>query len=113
MSRSPTSSATSTRSRPRAASTRQEAWLDRTGRPLRLPEFIAELIEHIAFEAREDKRVDRRSGVSQRLPISVLENVISNAERRTITTKEKTVVPRMSDVYAALPAITGNRKSVV
>src|SRR5438132_3009163 len=90
-----------------AAITRQEAWLDRTGRPLRLPEFIAELIEHIAFEAREDKRVDRRSGVSQRLPISVLENVISNAERRTITTKEKTVVPRVSDVYAALPAITG------
>src|SRR5216117_3006945 len=89
------------------AITRQEAWLDRTGRPLRLPEFIAELIEHIAFEAREDKRVDRRSGVSQRLPISVLENVISNAERRTIATKEKTVVPRVSDVYAALPAITG------
>src|SRR5712691_6797515 len=90
-----------------AAITRQEAWLDRNGRPLRLPEFIAELIEHIAFEAREDKRVDRRSGVSQRLPISVLENVISNAERRTIATKEKTVVPRVSDVYAALPAITG------
>src|SRR2546422_516577 len=90
-----------------AAITRQEAWLDRNGRPLRLPEFIAELIEHVAFEAREDKRVDRRSGVSQRLPISVLENVISNAERRTIATKEKTVVPRVSDVYAALPAITG------
>src|SRR6058998_631602 len=90
-----------------AAITRQEAWLDRNGRPLRLPEFIAELIEHVAFEAREDKRVDRRSGVWQRLPISVLENVISNAERRTIATKEKTVVPRVSDVYAALPAITG------
>jgi len=51
--------------------------------------------------------VDRRSGVSQRLPISVLDNVVSNAERRTITTKERTVVPRVSDVYAALPAITG------
>jgi magnesium chelatase subunit I len=68
---------------------------------------MAELIERIAFEAREDKRVDRRSGVSQRLPISVLDNVVSNAERRTIVTKEKTVVPRISDVYAALPAITG------
>jgi len=51
--------------------------------------------------------VDRRSGVSQRLPISVLDNVVSNAERRTIATKEKTIVPRISDVYAALPAITG------
>jgi len=90
-----------------AAITHQEAWLERNGRPLRLPDFIAELIERIAFEAREDKRVDRRSGVSQRLPISVLENVISNAERRTIATKEKTVVPRISDIYAALPAITG------
>ena len=90
-----------------AAITRQEAWLERTGRPLKLPDFVAELIERVAFEAREDKRVDRRSGVSQRLPISVLENVVSNAERRTVTTKEKTVVPRISDIYAALPAITG------
>src|SRR5919198_4912792 len=89
------------------AITRQEAWLERNGRPLKLPDFILELTERVAFEAREDKRVDRRSGVSQRLPISVLENVISNAERRSIVTKEKTVVPRVSDLYAALPAITG------
>ncbi len=88
------------------AITRQESWLERNGRPLKLPDFMLELIERIAFEAREDKRVDRRSGVSQRLPISVLENVVSNAERRSIVTKEKTVVPRVSDVYAALPAIT-------
>jgi magnesium chelatase subunit I len=51
--------------------------------------------------------VDKRSGVSQRLPISVLENVVSNAERRATVNKEKTVVPRISDVYAAIPAITG------
>jgi magnesium chelatase subunit I len=92
-----------------AAITRQEAWVERDGggRPIRVPDFIEELIERIAFEAREDKRVDRRSGVSQRLPISVLESVVSNAERRTIATKERAVVPRVSDVYAALPAITG------
>jgi magnesium chelatase subunit I len=90
-----------------AAITRQEAWVERDGRPIRVPDFIEELIERIAFEAREDKRVDRRSGVSQRLPISVLDNVVSNAERRTIATKERSVVPRVSDVYAALPAITG------
>src|SRR5205809_556 len=90
------------------AITQQEAWVERNGaRSVRVPDFMAELIERIAFEAREDKRVDRRSGVSQRLPISVLDNVLSNAERRTILTKEKTVVPRISDVYAALPAITG------
>src|SRR5437762_5724348 len=90
------------------AITQQEAWVERNGaRSVRVPDFMAELIERIAFEAREDKRVDRRSGVSQRLPISVLDNVVSNAERRTIATKEKSVVPRVSDVYAALPAITG------
>src|SRR5213592_1336082 len=90
------------------AITQQEAWVDRNGaRSVRVPDFMAELIERIAFEAREDKRVDRRSGVSQRLPISVLDNVLSNAERRSIIAKEKAVVPRISDVYAALPAITG------
>ena len=89
------------------AITKQEAWVERDGRPIRIPEFIEELIERVAFEAREDKRVDRRSGVSQRLPISVLDSVVSNAERRTIVTKERAVVPRVSDVYAALPAITG------
>src|SRR5213078_2691062 len=90
-----------------AAITQQEAWTARNGRPVRVPDFITELVERVAFEAREDKRVDKRSGVSQRLPIAVLENVISNAERGAIVTKEKSVVPRVSDVYAALPAITG------
>jgi magnesium chelatase subunit I len=90
-----------------ATITQQEAWLDRGNRQVRVPDFMAELVERVAFEAREDKRVDRRSGVSQRLPISLLENVVSNAERRAIETKDKAAVPRVSDVYAALTAITG------
>jgi len=89
------------------AITAQEAWLQRGGRPVQVPDFIAEMVERVAFEARGDKRVDKRSGVSQRLPISVLENAISSAERRATANREKTVVPRVSDVYAALPAITG------
>src|SRR5499427_3070686 len=89
------------------AITDQEAWTRRNGHPLEVPEFIREIIEQTAFVAREDKRVDKRSGVSQRLPISVMENVISNAERRAIRSSEKLVVPRVSDIYAALPAITG------
>ena len=64
--------------------TAQEAWTDRGGRPLDIPDFVLEVIERVAFEAREDKRVDKRSGVSQRLPISVLENAVSNAERRAV-----------------------------
>ena len=87
--------------------TRQEAWADRDHRPVRVPDFIAELVERIAFEARTDRRVDRRSGVSQRLPITVMENVVSNAERRTVFVGDEEVVPRVSDIYAALPAITG------
>lgn len=69
--------------------------------------FVSEVVEQIAFIAREDKRVDKRSGVSQRLPISCMENVISNAERRALRDHEKVVVPRICDIYSALPAITG------
>src|SRR5512134_3735539 len=87
--------------------TRQEAWVERGTLPVDLPDFVLEVIERVAFEAREDKRVDKRSGVSQRMPISVLENVVSNAERRTIQVGEDEVVPRIADIYAALPAITG------
>ena len=87
--------------------TRQEAWTARDGKPVRVPDFIGEVIERIAFEARTDKRIDRRSGVSQRMPITVLENVISNAERRALQHGEAEVVPRIADVYAALSAITG------
>lgn len=88
--------------------TRQEAWLNRGAeRLVRIPEFLSELVERVAFEARADKRIDARSGVSQRLPITLLENVVSNAEQRAIRLGETEVVPRVADLYAALPAITG------
>ncbi len=64
-------------------------------------------MEQLAFSAREDKRVDKRSGVSQRLPISVMENVLSNAERRALRNGESVAVPRVLDIYAAMPSITG------
>jgi magnesium chelatase subunit I len=87
--------------------TSQEAWTARTGLPVRIPEFLSEVVERIAFEARTDKRIDRRSGVSQRMPITVIENMVSNAERRAIMLGETEIVPRLSDVLAALPSITG------
>jgi magnesium chelatase subunit I len=101
------------------AITAQEAWLDREierenerevdhqGSRLQIPKYVQEVIERIAFAARDDKKIDKRSGVSQRLPISAIENVVSNAERRALTHNEKLIVPRISDIYAALPAITG------
>jgi magnesium chelatase subunit I len=89
--------------------TRQEAWTDRFEDSDRLvvPEFIREVVEQIAFEARDDNHVDKHSGVSQRMPITVMESVISNAERRALLTGEEFVVPRISDVYAAIPSMTG------
>ena len=90
--------------------TRHEAWIERedfAGFTVEIPEFIAETIEQIAFEARDDQRIDKRSGVSQRFPITVTEAMISNAERRALVTNEPEIVPRISDIYAALPAMTG------
>ena len=90
------------------AITAQEAWLDRPSPiAVRIPEYIKQVAEHLAFLAREDKRVDKRSGVSQRLPISAIENVVSNAERRALRAKEDVAVPRILDIYSALPAVTG------
>ena len=87
--------------------TLQEAYTQRDGVPVEIPPFIAETVERVAFLARDDKRVDKRSGVSQRMPISALESAISNAERRALVTGEERIIPRIADVYAALPAITG------
>jgi magnesium chelatase subunit I len=88
--------------------TAQEAWLARGGAvPTQIPVFVAEVVEEIAFQARQDRRVDKRSGVSQRLPISAMENVVSNAERRALACGESPAVARVTDIYAALPSITG------
>jgi magnesium chelatase subunit I len=88
--------------------TTEEAWTRRDSvYRVDLPDYVRELVEEIAFQARDDKRVDKRSGVSQRLPISVLESVVSSAEQRAARTGEKCTVARVADVYAALPSITG------
>lgn len=88
--------------------TKQEAWTDRGAEfEVEVPDFIREIVEQIAFEARDDQRIDKRSGVSQRLPITAMEAVVSNSERRVLQTGENKIVPRISDVYAALPSMTG------
>jgi magnesium chelatase subunit I len=96
------------------AITEQEAWTARSYAPdvdtiqtIEIPHYIRQIVEGIAFTAREDKKVDKRSGVSQRLPISTMELVVSNAERRALIHGESVVVPRVGDIYAALPGITG------
>jgi magnesium chelatase subunit I len=98
------------------AITTQEAWLERRGSSrdgateaprAEIPAYVSEIVEEVAFQARQDRRVDKRSGVSQRLPISVMENVLSNAERRAVVAGEPVAVPRVTDLYAALPSMTG------
>lgn len=95
------------------AITAQEAWTSRStageagGLPVTVPIFVREIVEQLAFQARADQHVDRRSGVSQRLSITALENVVSNAERRAFLQGEPEVVPRVNDIYASLPSLTG------
>ncbi len=88
--------------------TAQEAWTSRDGkRRLEIPAYLREVVEETAFQAREDKRIDRRSGVSQRLPIACLENMVSSAEQRAVRNREAVVAARVADVYAAIPSMTG------
>jgi magnesium chelatase subunit I len=89
------------------AITAQEAWAVRGEAPIEIPQYIREVVEQVAFSARQDKKVDKRSGVSQRLPISTMELVVSNAERRALSNRETLSIPRVSDIYAAMPGITG------
>jgi magnesium chelatase subunit I len=90
------------------AITRQEAWTERSGGlAVEIPDYVREVVEEVAFQARADRKIDKRSGVSQRLPITTLELVVSNAERRALSSGEGLVVPRVTDLAAALPSITG------
>ncbi len=89
------------------AITEQEAWVARdAGTDVAVPLYVREVVEEIAFQARINKKIDGRSGVSQRMPITCLENVVSNAERRALASGEAPAA-RVTDVYAALPAMTG------
>ena len=88
--------------------TAQEAWVARDGTAgeVNVPSYVREVVEELAFQARSNKRIDGRSGVSQRMPITCLESVVSNAERRALEAGESPTA-RVTDVYAALPSMTG------
>ncbi|GAA4417181.1 magnesium chelatase [Nibrella viscosa] len=70
-------------------------------------DLIADLIEQVAFEARESEYVDSKSGVSARMTISAFENMLSSAERRALLNGEKETYVRIADLYGAVPAICG------
>src|SRR5215475_10240150 len=90
------------------AITAAEAWTGRDSNiQVEVPQYLRQLVEETAFQARDDKRVDKRSGVSQRLPISTMESLVSSAEQHSARVGEKCSVARIADLYAALPSITG------
>lgn len=89
------------------AITAQEAWTERPEGQILIPGYIQEIVERVAFEAREDRRIDAASGVSQRLPISLLELAVSAAEQRALQLEETVPVVRVPDIKAGLPAVTG------
>jgi len=89
------------------AITEQEAWIKRDGKDVVIPRYFREIVEQIAFEARKSEYVDQKSGVSARLTISAIENLVSNAERRTLQHGDRTVMPRLCDLTQVLPGLTG------
>ncbi len=87
--------------------TEQEAWTKRNGREIIIPAYFKEIIEQLAFEARKSEFVDQKSGVSARMTIAAMENLVSNAERRAILTNDGCLVPRICDLPHVLPGMTG------
>ena len=72
-----------------------------------LPSLAADLLEEISFEARQSEYIDEKSGVSARLSISALENLLSSAEQRLLRNNESKTTVRLSDFSSIVPAITG------
>ncbi|MCC7143093.1 MAG: magnesium chelatase [Candidatus Eisenbacteria bacterium] len=88
------------------AITIQEAWLDR-GPEIIVPRFMEEILEEIAFVARSSDSVDQSSGVSQRLSIRARELLVSAVERRVLLAPKEPRAPRLADLEAVVPAVTG------
>jgi len=96
------------------AITSQEAWVDRRGGvEVKIPQFMRELIEEVAIQARRSEYVDQNSGVSARLPIALIENLVSNAERRGLVTGETAVMTRICDLQHAVSAVSGKVELVL
>ena len=93
--------------------TQQEAWQNRSDEiSVHIPTIYREIIERTAFEARDSEYVDQKSGVSTRMTITALEQVISSAERRAILNNEQKTSVRIADIFHMVPALTGKLELV-
>jgi magnesium chelatase subunit I len=96
------------------AITTQESWVTRdAGIEVAVPSFMRELVEEVAIQARKSEYVDQNSGVSARLPIALIENLVSNAERRGLRTGEKRVLTRVCDLANAVSGVSGKVELVL
>jgi magnesium chelatase subunit I len=93
--------------------TKQESEkLDNRSCTVHVPELARDILEQIAFEARESEYIDHKSGVSARMSITAFENLISTAERRALLNKEKETTVRYSDLVGMIPSLTGKMELV-
>ena len=70
-------------------------------------DLLSTMLEQLAFSARESEYIDEKSGVSARLSITALENLISTAERRALLAGDEKTQGRITDFWGVVPAITG------
>jgi len=93
--------------------TKQEAkHTDNQLKLVEIPELLRDLVEQVVMEARNNEYVDHKSGVSARLSITALENLVSAAERRGLLNKEKKTTIRIGDLHGIIPSITGKIEMV-
>ena len=95
------------------AITKQEARIDKAGRAkIQVPEILEDFVELIAFKARESEYVDENSGVSARMSISAMENLVSTAERRMLKNGDDQTTARITDFWGIIPSLTGKLELV-
>lgn len=85
----------------------QEAKLPASPKPITVPWFIDDIVARVSHVARKSHVISQSSGVSVRLSIANYETVVANALRRTLRTKDATVVPRVSDLGAMVQSTQG------
>ena len=88
--------------------TEQEAKISKEDKAsILVPNLAKDLLEEVAFTARKSEYVDAKSGVSARLTISAMENLMAAAKLRLIETGSEKTTIRLVDFMSIIPSITG------
>jgi magnesium chelatase subunit I len=90
------------------AITEQEAKISQSDKAaIHIPELAKNLLEEVSFVARDSEYVDAKSGVSARLSISAMENLVAAGKLRMIETQTQSTTIRLVDFMSIIPSITG------